>query len=338
MATMKEVADYAHVSVATVSRVINNSGYVSPDLEERVRTAMQALNYHPSALARSLRRQETQTIGLLIPQLDLPFFSTLAHAVEHMLFDMEYRILVCSAEEDAEREQAYTQMLIRQRVDGVIMAPTGHSAVNLRSLIDASVPVVLVDRDVPEQRVSKVLVDNVDGGYLGMSHLLAHGHHRVGIIGAPAHSTSVRQRLDGAQRALREHGIHDVKVSLSANESTPFEFGYRVGLEMLARPDRPTAIFALTDVSAVGVMHAAAHHGLRIPADLSLLGFDNIPLTSYIIPELSTVAQPIREMGQIAARQMLRSIAERDARPETVTLNTRLIERQSVAQVPAKGA
>jgi LacI family transcriptional regulator len=335
---MKEVADFAHVSVATVSRVINNSGYVSPDLEERVREAMQALNYHPSALARSLRRQETQTIGLLIPQLDLPFFSTLAHAIEHLLFDMEYRILVCSAEEDVEREKAYTQMLIRQRVDGVIMAPTGHSATNLRSLIDSQVPVVLVDRDVPEPRVSKVLVNNLTGGYSGMKHLLEHGHERLGVIGAPAHSTSVRQRLEGAQRALREYGIDDVRVSLSVNESTPFEFGYRVGLDLLGSEERPTAIFALTDVSAIGVMHAAAHYDLTVPHDLSVLGFDNIPLTSYIIPELSTVAQPIREMGELAARQILRSISDRDARPETFILNTSLIERQSVARPPADRA
>jgi len=157
MATMKEVADYADVSVATVSRVINKTGYVSPDLEERVQTAMQVLKYQPSALARSLRRQQTQTIGVLIPQLDQPFFGALAFAIEKSLFPHEYRTLICSAEEDPEKENAYTEIMLRQRVDGVIMVPTGRNSDNLKQLLEKSVPVVLVDRDLPGLEVNRVL-------------------------------------------------------------------------------------------------------------------------------------------------------------------------------------
>jgi LacI family transcriptional regulator len=175
LATMKEVADYADVSIATVSRVINNTGYVSPDLAQRVHSAMHDLNYQPSSLARSLRRQQTQTIGLLIPQLDQPFFSMLAYAVEKALFSNDYRTLICSAEESREKEDAYVEMLLRQRVDGVIFAPTGHSADNLSRFLRQNIPVILVDRDLPELNVSKVLSANHKGGYLAMNHLLTLG-------------------------------------------------------------------------------------------------------------------------------------------------------------------
>lgn len=330
MATMREVAARAHVSVATVSRVINKTGYVSPDLEERVFDAMRALHYQPSALARSLRRQETRTIGLLIPQLDLPFFSTLAYSIERILFDEDYRVLICSSEEDPEREKAYSQMLMRQRVDGVILAPTGHSPQSLRNFIESKVPVVLVDRDVPEPAASKVLVNNVNGGYAGMKYLLENGHRRIGLVGAPTHSNAIRQRIEGAYKALNEFRVHKHFERLALNTDRQFNFGYQAAFDMLQGDDRPTAIFALTDVAAVGVMHAAARLNLKIPDHLSVMGFDNIPLSEFIIPELSTVAQPIREMGEIAAHEILNSLDRREPRPETFMLETSLVIRQSI--------
>ena len=157
MATIKEVAESAGVSVATVSRVVNHSGYVSNDLRERVETAMQRLDYKPSALARSLRRQETHTVGVLTPQLNQPFFSTLISAAEKALFAGDYRALICSSEADAGKESAYIDILLRQRVDGVILVPTDDSAENVKRLLRAKIPAVLIDRDFPELLINRVL-------------------------------------------------------------------------------------------------------------------------------------------------------------------------------------
>jgi LacI family transcriptional regulator len=330
MTTMREVAERAEVSVATVSRVINNVGYVSPDLKDRVMGAMRALHYQPSALARSLRRQETRTIGVLIPQIDQPFFAALAYAVEKELFDNDYRMLLCSAQEDHDKEMAYAEILVRQRVDGLIVVPTGRSS-DLFDLFDQrDVPIVLVDRDIADVKASRVLVDNLQGGYTGMAHLLDLGHRDIRIIGAPAYSRALQQRSDGAHKALQDYGVNGDGELLVAGTLQPYEMGYKTALELLRQTPRPTAIFALTDVIAVGVMHAAAKLGLRLPQDLSVVGFDDIPLAGFMIPSLTTVAQPIYEMGAHAARLLLEHIAEPEtAAHETVQFETRLMVRDS---------
>jgi len=328
---MKDVAEKAGVSVATVSRVINQNGYVRSDVQARVLEAMRQLNYQPSLLARSLRRQETRAIGLLIPQLDHPFFSTLAFAIEKALFAQDYRTLICSAEENAAKEEAYIDMLLRQRVDGVIFVPTGHSAQTLARLQAMTIPAVLVDRDlVGVSQVSKVLSNNVHGGYLGMRHLLELGHRQIGIIGAHEYSDSMAQRLHGAQQALAEYGLSNPPMVLM-DALGQFEMGYSAGMRLLCLEPRPTAIFALTDVIAVGVLHAAAELAIRLPQELSVVGFDDIPLAAYSIPALTTIAQPITEMGEQAVAILLRHIQQPDLPVEVMTLATRLVIRHSTA-------
>lgn len=331
MATMKEVAARAHVSVATVSRVVNKTGYVSPDLEVRVYHAMRELKYQPSALARSLRRQETLTVGLMVPQVDLPFFGILAFAIEKALFAQHYRALICSTEEDTQKENVYIEMLIRQRVDGVIMVPTGQSTEALEQLIESGVPVVLVDRDLAIDGVSKVLVNNYSGGYAGMKHLIELGHRRISLIGAPAISQSIIQRAAGARQALHEAGLEPAGEYYQPSVADQYTFGREGCAALMQSPERPTAIFALTDVAAVGVIHAADQLGLRVPHDLSVMGFDNIPMAQFILPALTTVAQPIHTIGEAAATSVLRLMQNRTLPPESHVLDTRLIVRQSTA-------
>ncbi len=329
MATIKEVAEYAQVSVATVSRVVNNSGYVSDDLRERVQEAMQTLNYKPSALARSLRRQETLTIGVLLPQLDQPFFSTLTFAIEKTLFDRGYRTLICSSEESDAREASYIDMLLRQRVDGVIVVPTGRSAENIAHLVEARVPVVLVDRDIPDLPINRVLVDNRQGAHDAMMHLLQQGHRNIALIGGPPYSESMLKRAEGAYQAFVEMQV-DYDPDLVVMGTLPqFELGYKTARTLLQLPKPPTAIFAFNDVIAIGAMHAAAELGLHLPADLSVIGYDDIPLARYIIPELTTVAQPIYQIGEHAAEMLLRRLKHPAAPPESITLSAALTVRKS---------
>ncbi|MBE2270426.1 MAG: LacI family DNA-binding transcriptional regulator [Anaerolinea sp.] len=331
MATIKEVAEYARVSVATVSRVVNNTGYVSTDLRERVEQAMSSLNYKPSALARSLRRQETLTVGVLLPQLNQPFFSTLAFAMEKTLFASSYKTIICSSEEDVAKEAAYIDMLLRQRVDGVLIVPTGQSVENVNRLITGHVPAVLIDRDLPNMTINRVLTNNSDGACQAMRHLLELGHRRIAVIGGPPYSRAIEQRLHGIKRAFAELELPYDNRSTIMSTLTEFEMGYQIAHQLLGEAERPTAIFALTDVIAVGVLHAAADHQLSLPRDLSVVGFDDIPLARFSIPSLTTVAQPIYEMGETAAALLLDQLRTGSPGSQTTTLETRLEIRQSTA-------
>ncbi|HHH41437.1 MAG TPA: LacI family transcriptional regulator [Chloroflexi bacterium] len=335
MVTMRDVAEQAQVSVATVSRVINKSGFVSPELEARVRGAMAELNYQPSALARGLRRQETQTVGLLVPQLDHPFFSGLAYAIEKACFEADYRTFVCSAEEDQAKEDAYIAMLMRQRVDGVILVPTGHTTEKVQALAQRGTPVVLVDRDLEELDISRVLSNNARGAYQGIRYLLELGHRRIGVVGGPSYSHPMKRRIHGLTRALADaHVEPDPELMLVVDEGQQFELGYHAALKLLRRASRPTAIFALTDVMAVGVLHAAAQLGVAVPEELSVMGFDDIPLAAYSIPGLTTVAQPIYRMGATAVEVLLQHIRDPQADTERIVLNTQLVFRKSTAPCP----
>lgn len=334
MATIKEVAEHAAVSVATVSRVVNKNGYVSDELRHRVMDAMKALDYKPSALARSLRRQESMIIGVLVPGIHQPFFAYLTFVIQKMLFASNYRALLCSSEEDAEKEAAYVDMLVHQRVDGVIVIPTGRGSETIKPLL-SKIPVVLIDRDLPDLQINRILADNYQGGYAAAKHLLDLGHRKIAIIGGAAYNIALEQRTNGAKQAFRDAGLELDPSMIILHEQLEFDIGFRTARDLLRRKDRPTAIFAMTDVIAVGILHAASEMGLRLPDDLSVIGFDDIPLASYVIPALTTIAQPIQEMGETAAKLLLNRLKTGTSEPyESITLDMKLINRRSTTTPP----
>ena len=262
---MKRVAERAGVSVATVSRVVNKSGFVAPPLQKVVMEAMEALRYHPSAVARGLRTRETRSIGVLVPQLSQPFFSSLAYAIERTLFGHGYRAFLCSSEEDAAEESAYIDMLLGQRVDGLILVPTGQSMANVQRVLQAKVCVILVDRDLPTLRIDRVLSDNFDGAYKLARHLIELGHRRIGIISAPQHSGSIARRLAGINHAFYGAKIEQDQRLFAEGALEQFELGFTVTQEFLQSSRPPTAVIALTDMNAVGTLHAACKAGLSSP-------------------------------------------------------------------------
>ncbi len=329
MANVKQVAEAASVSVATVSRVVNESGYVSPDLKKRVYNAVESLNYRPSALARSLRTQQTFNIGVLVPQIDHPFFGILAFATERALFEARYRCFVCSAEEDADKEDAYIDALLGQRVNGVITVPTKSAGEGVQRLLEQQTPVVLIDRDLPSVAVDRVLSDNFGGAYELAVHLLELGHRNVSVIGTTAKGHAINDRIAGLERAFNKLSDHGNLQICLQEPLAQFEAGYETGLYLLSKDPRPSAIIALTDVIAVGVLHASAELGLKVPDDLSVSGFDDIPLARYVFPALTTVAQPLHEMGRVAAKLMLSKIAEPSRTPQQTVLPTKLVVRRS---------
>jgi LacI family transcriptional regulator len=336
MSTIKRVAESAGVSVATVSRVVNSSGFVRPELRDRVEIAMKELRYRPSALARGLRVQQTRTIGILVPKLDHPFFGALAFAIEQALFARGYRSFMCSANENLERENVYLEMLVSQRVDGVIMVPTGRDANGVRRLREQNVPVVTVDRAPSENDADAVSIDNFNGARALATHLLELGHTRIAVLSPPETSEPIRHRLQGIRQAFLSRGLEFDEGLLLTGPLEQFEMGYQGGTTLLAKHERPSAIMALTDVTAVGVLHAAHDLGLRVPQDLSVTGFDDIPLAQHALPGLTTVAQPIYEMGLKAVELMLQRLVQPDANLEAVLLPASLVVRGSSA-APSSG-
>ena len=331
--TMNNVAKEAGVSVATVSRVINNSDGVSPKLVKKVNRAMKKLHYHPSSVARSFKIQQTMLVGVIIPLIDHPFYSRLAMAIEQKLFQHDYRAIICNSEEDESRERAYIEMLLRQRVDGFIINSAVMSTNYLHELEELQIPYVLIDRDLPETESSKVFSDNSQGGYIGMEHLIKLGHKRIGVIGAPAHTQPIARRIRGTREALAHYGLEADSDLYITGDTQLFDMGYNSAKQLMSLDECPTAIFALTDVTAVGVMHALTEHGLRIPDDISVLGYDNIPIASYMIPQLSTVEQPIIQMGETAVELLFKHMNQADHPIEKAVLKTQLIVRKTTSRI-----
>lgn len=335
MATIKEVAKEAGVSPATVSRVLNDTTGVSELLRERVHTAMEKLNYRPSLVARSLRMQRTNTIAVIVPQLDQPFFSKLTFSIQQALFDHDYHTITCSTMENIAMELSTVEMLLGQRVDGVIAVPTSSKADSINALVNAGTAVVLVDRDVDTNKpIDRIQSDNFTGGYVGMAYLLQLGHRRIGLIGEQMYINSFSSRIAGINAALAEYGGGAVAYSVMTGLSEQFDIGYQAGKDLLSRKEPPTALFALTDAAAVGAMRAAHEMGLEIPQQVSVMGFDNIPLSTLVDPPLTTVSQPIEQIANQAAELLIRRLNEIDAEPQNITLQTELILRGSTGAPP----
>lgn len=333
MATVKQVAQAAEVSVATVSRVVSGSGFVSPDLTERVYKAMETLKYRPSQLARGLRTQQTYNVGVLIPQIDHPFFSSLTFGVEKALFQENYRCFVCSTEENPDKENAYVEALLGQQVGGLIIVPTTSAGESIQKVVEQQVPVVLVDRDLPDTKVDRVLSDNYKGAYELARYVLELGHKDVTVIGTSADSRAMTDRVRGIKQAFVEAGTTHTLSFHFQEPLAQFRAGYEIGLQVLSNAPRPTAVMALTDVIAVGVLHAGSELSIDVPGELSVTGFDDIPLASHVIPSLTTVSQPLQEMGSAAADLMLSRISTPSRSPQQKLLSTRLVRRRSTARV-----
>jgi LacI family transcriptional regulator len=331
MPTMREVADKAKVSPTTVSHVINNTRFVSEDVRARVTAAMKELGYRPNALARSLRRGITFTIGLILPDSANPFFAEIGRAIEETAFQYGYNVILCNTEGEYNREQIYVDLLTKKQVDGLIFVAAGAQSESLSSLLQEDILVVLIDRQVPGIDVDVVLSDNRQGGYLATKHLVDLGHTRIACISGPSDITPSSERVIGYLQALQEAGMPpDEKLIISGNFRV--ESGHQIVQELLAFPNPPTAVFASNDLMAIGAMRAVTQKGLRVPEDVSIVGFDDIELASYISPALTTVRQPKMEMGKTAVDLLIKQTQEGNRTASLTILNNELIVRDSTGR------
>lgn len=328
---MRDVADRAGVSVTSVSHVINQTRLVSDDLRERVVTAMEELGYQPNALARSLRRKETYTIGVIITNSADPFFAEVTRGVEDACFEQGYNIILCNSDSDLDKELLYTNALVKKRVDGILfLAAGGKSTRHIRTMQEQKIPLVVVDRYIPDLAVDTVLIDNAHGGWLATHHLIELGHRRIGCITGPSDLSLSAERVTGYRCALQEAGL-PVNETLIIKGNFQFETGYQAAQQFLTGPTPPTAIFACNDLMAIGAINAAIKQGWQVPQQLSVIGFDDIRMAAYTTPLLTTVAQPKYEMGFIATAMLLERIHTQEMAPRQKLLDTQLVVRESTA-------
>jgi LacI family transcriptional regulator len=344
--TIQDVAVRSGVSISTVSRVVTGSVAVEPATAERVREAIAALGYRPNLLARSFRRRVTHTIGLLVPDNSNPFFAEVARTAEDAGFAEGYSVVLCNSDLSAVKQETYIDVLLAKRVDGLILVssgliPTidGHDAVE--RILTAGVPCVVVDRDLGATPVDQVLVDNEQGGYLAGEHLIDLGHRRIACLVGPNDLTPSAGRIAGFQRALADAGLALAAEDLVRGNGRP-DGGAAAVRELLQRRNIATgditAIFAFNDQMAIGAVGALQRAGHRVPQDVSVVGFDDIPQSAAIYPALTTVAQPIGEMGSTGVRLLLDRIARGQPQDhgscQRVRLSTRLVVRESTGPPP----
>jgi LacI family transcriptional regulator, galactose operon repressor len=330
MPTIKDVARAAGVSITTVSHVINDTRFVSDELRERVQAAMEELGYRPNILARSLRRGETKTIGLVVPDNSNPFFAEMARTVEDLGFATGYSVILCNSDDNLAKEAAYLEVLITKQVDGVVFIASGSSQEHLVELSQQGIPYVVVDREIDGAWADIVLVNNELGGYVATRHLIKLGHRRIACITGPSQLTPSADRVRGYRRALREFQIAEDEELV-----VPGDFraqGGEAALErLLAVSPPPSAVLACNDMMAIGVLRAARKAGLHVPDDLSVVGFDDIPLASAVSPALTTVAQPITELASHSVQILLARMqnSEEGQPRQRIVLDPRLIVRDS---------
>jgi len=331
-ATIKRVAQEAGVSTQTVSRVINDRPDVAPETRQRVQEIINRLGYQPSAIARSLVSQRTHTLGLITADFSDYFFTQVIAGAEVEARRLGYFFMLSSTERNPQDEPEYIRLFTERHVDGILFArPSTES--DCRPLIDLihnGVPVVTTAYHLPGELLTVVDVDNVDGGEKATRCLLDYGHRRVAMITGPATWKSVGDRSEGYTRALSAAGIA-YDPELVAQGDWSYRSGYRVMQEMLAGGKSFTAVFAQNDQMAIGAIRALREAGRRVPQDVSVVGYDDIPAAEYVDPPLTTIRQPMRDVGAMAARLLIQAIESPGTPLGEVLLKTELVCRDSCA-------
>jgi DNA-binding LacI/PurR family transcriptional regulator len=340
--TLSDIAASAGVATMTVSRVVNQSGYVHPETRDRVLQVVREMNYRRNHLARALKRQRTDTIGLVLGDIANPYAAELARAVRERMADQGFTLFICVSEHSPKEDVAAFEALTDHRVDGIIVATRASKLGNdrLAQMVDMGIPVVLLGREFHHPTVDFVGADHLKGGYEATTHLIQLGHKRVGFIGVSLTNRLGLKRFQGYLDALRERGLPIEEklivggpegVEQSPGYSTE-EMGYEGMKKLLSRRPRPTAVFARNDFTAMGAISAIKEAGLRIPEDIAIVGYDDVPLARHTSPGLTTVRQPTREQGHLAAEFLLRRIGNDPLAPRAEKiLECELVIRESTS-------
>lgn len=328
MTTIYDVAARAGVSAATVSRVLNQRGTVSPDLAERVRAAVRELDYRPNGVARNLRRRSTSVWGLIISDIGNPFFTALVRGVEDEAHQAGYSLVLCNSDDILDKEQGYIQIALDEQMAGVIITPSSEAETDLTPLLERGIPVVSVDRRLNRHHVDTVVGDNVRGARLAIEHLLESGCTRIACITGPTQTTTAQERLEGYQQALSVAGL-EVDPELIMVENFKEDGGYDGAQRLVRLESPPDGLFVANNLMTVGALEALVDAGIEVPRDLLMVGFDDIPWARLTRPRLTTVHQPTYEMGRDAGRLLAARLTSDPGLARTVILSPTLQVRES---------
>lgn len=334
--TIKDIARELGISPSTVSRALKDHPDISPDTKKAVNELAEKLNYQPNIVALSLRQSKTNTIGVIIPEIVHFFFSTVISGIEDVAYSAGYNVILAQSNESQTREISDIKALFNSRVDGMLMSVSRETTNfdHIESMLAKGVPIVFFDRVYDTGQASKIIVDDFTGAKEATLHLIDQGCKRIAHIEGPPNLEISKQRLEGYKEALKEHNIPFNKELVAICPSGTIEEGKKATEKLLSLKNPPDAIFATNDPAAMGAMQAIKAKGLKMPDDVALVGFSNWFFSSLMDPPLSSVDQPGFEMGQEAAKLLIRQIEKQekddeDITPETKILKTRLIIRES---------
>ena len=332
--TIKDVAKAANVSFTTVSRALSGNPEISKETRERILKISEEMGYTTNYIARSMIKKKTELIGLIVPSIDNPFMSELAYYVEVTARRFGYNLILCNSYPDLSQELKAMQLMVGHQVDGVVIIPQKRSSCGNLMKYVSLLPTVYLSENLRDMDASYISVDNHKGSMLGMEYLYRLGHRKIMYFGCRVGSITHQLRAEGYQQACRNLGIEPNIVYFESSASS-IEFGYEMACSELSHNSGFTAIFASTDSNAIGLMQAARKLNIRIPEDISLLGFDNIRLSSLPQIDLTTVAQPKEEMAVRAVKMLLHKIENGTSDNSFEIIEPSLIERGSCRNLPS---
>jgi LacI family transcriptional regulator, repressor for deo operon, udp, cdd, tsx, nupC, and nupG len=329
MANIQQVAKTAGVSVATVSRVLNGQNTVSAKTRMKVEEAIKKLNYEPSLLGRNLRTSESRLLLILIPTISNPFYLEIIKGIEQVAISQNYNILLCETDSNPQKENIYFDLVRKKMADGIIsMDP----AVNVETLKKLAENYAIIQCSEYEEctGIPYVTIDNEEASYRAVKHLIQIGHHKIALINADEKYLFARQRKMGYKRALEENGITLKNEYIIPAQQLGFENGQHAMKKILNLQDRPTAVFAVSDLLAIGALKEINAAGLHVPNDIAVVGFDKIDFSNMTNPTLTTIAQPMHKMGTVAARMLIEKIKGEEV--ESIILDHELVIRESTSR------
>ena len=330
--TIKDVTELAEVHPSTVSRVINDDSRISEKTKNKVLLIIKKLGYTPNAIARGLKTKRTHTLGMLIPDITNPFFAEIARGVEDAANANGFNIILCNTDDKLKKERIYLEILKGKRVDGLILGTAHIKDKSILGLERKKFPYILVSRNIEKLNKNCIIVDDIEGGIIATEYLIKLGHRRIAHITGPLKTRSALNRLKGYKLALKKY---EIKYRDKLVEEGDFKIkgGYQVMKRFLKLTESPTAIFAANDLLALGAMQAIQKKNFHIPEDFSVVGFNDIKLASFIYPALTTIRQPMLEMGELAVKMLLRIIEEGEFNQRKIVLKSKLIIRESCKKI-----
>ncbi|MGM1386456.1 LacI family DNA-binding transcriptional regulator [Bacillus cereus group sp. BceL293] len=331
--TIKDVALEANVSTATVSRVLNESGFVSDDIKDRVHLAVKKLNYQPNAIARSLKQDKTYTIGVVIPDITNHYYMTISKAIEDIVQQKGYNLIFCSSHENPKKEDKLLQLLVEQRVDAIVLATAGGCEERVRSIHQAGVPIVLVDRtvEIGDSKLDSVVESNFESAYTLTSYLLQQGHRSIGLVNGLLNVSTGKERYEGFQKALEEFGIQEDE-NYTFNSTFTREGGMKAVDYFLNFTEKPSAILSLNNEMAFGVLLELTRRGYSVPEDIVIASFGDVEAAQLLqAPGIISVAHKPYEMGERVGDILPKRLNNEEGPFHEIFTPKLLIDAQSVS-------